>query len=95
MSNVNVGPRIQPYKTFVRSEADLVKGMVNNVRDRVGRTAADNQPRQGQNLGGIFGKRGGLGKGAVAFVSGTIDNLEKMTQEKAAMRRQSLGHRRV
>lgn len=95
MSNVNVGPRIQPYKDFARGEADLVKGMVNNVRDRFGRTASDNQPKQGQNIGGVFGKRGGLGKGAVAFISGTIDNVEKMTQAKASQRRASLGTRRV
>lgn len=95
LSNANVGPRLQPYKEFARGELDLAKGMVNNVRDRFGRTAPDNQPRSGQNLNGIFGKRGGLGKGAVNFISGTIDNLEKMTQTKAAQRRQSLGSKRL
>lgn len=79
--------RFDSAKGLIRRELDLVKGVLNDVKERVD-LDVNTEPQGTKNLGGIAGQRGSLVKEPIKLIVGTVDNAAQFVQEQAAITRE-------
>lgn len=88
MPGLRVNARLDNTRGTIRREANIVLGIVGDVRGRFGRSAME--PRVGRSAGGLLGHRGSLAKAPAVFVVGTVDNVAQHVQGFAKINRSQL-----
>ncbi len=82
--------RVGSVRDFVTTEVGLGKSLINDIVERVNlNDTVEPTFARGAN-GGVFGQKGNVVKSVVAFVSGTSDNLSKLSQDMAQQNRRLL-----
>lgn len=87
MPSLQVQARLDNARQTTRREADIVRGIIQDVRGRFGASAMEPSTGRGWPVPGAHGS---LAKAPVAIAAGTVDNLIQHVQGFARINRNLL-----